>query len=461
MSSRRVTVLLALACVGLPVGGTAQPPTSSPDTTARRVLLISVDGLGDDVLDRRDELGLEIPILRELMRRGTTAEALRTVLPSATFPVHVSMVTGVSPARHGIQANSRFVPEPEEDHPHTFASEVRVPTLFDRVAGDGLTSAAVWWPLTAGGPSQLNLPDVSGTSDTTIARHLFHLLRGPTEEVFPDATALVDVTDEERTEVALRFLRERPHFAAVHLTAVDAARHGAPDAWNEEAAAALEATDVRIGRLLAGLEESGSADETVVMITSDHGLTPIRHAVIPNALLRTLGLIDVDERGRVEAWGAMTYSAVGSAGIYLHPGATAIDTATVERALDILAGHPEHGLQRLLRGGAVGGAGAFPGAYAVLTAEPDFVIVGVGVTGDIDRSRLLLEPRPQGQHGHDPRLRAMEAVLIAAGPGIEEGVGAPRASLLDLAPTIARVLGVEGFDGPGRALPAFGATETP
>ena len=319
----------------------------------------------------------------------------------------------------------------------------------------------MWWPLTAGGPVDLNLPDVSGTSDTTIARHLFHLLRGPTGEVFPDAEALVEVTDEERTEVALRFLHERPHFTAVHLTAVDAARHGAADAWNEEAAAALEATDARIGRLLAGLEAAGIADETVVFVTSDHGLTPIRHAVFPNALLRTLGLIDFDDSGRVQAWRAMTYSAVGSAGVYVHPEATAADTAAVDRALDFLENHPEHGLRQVLRGSAAAEVGAFPEAHAVLTAEPDFVIVGVAVTGDIDRSRLLLEPRPQGQHGHDPELRAMEAVLIGAGPGVGPGVEVPRASLLDVAPTIARILGVTGFDGPGRALSAFGATDAP
>ena len=57
MSWTHATILLALVGVGLPSGASAAPPSSLPDTSGRRVLLISVDGLGDDVLDRRDELG--------------------------------------------------------------------------------------------------------------------------------------------------------------------------------------------------------------------------------------------------------------------------------------------------------------------------------------------------------------------------------------------------------------------
>src|SRR5215207_8929300 len=77
---------------------------------ARHVVLISVDGMGNDLLLHADELGLKIPHMRRLMREGTLAEGALSVVPSVTFTAHTTMITGVDPVRHGVVNNTIFDP---------------------------------------------------------------------------------------------------------------------------------------------------------------------------------------------------------------------------------------------------------------------------------------------------------------------------------------------------------------
>jgi predicted AlkP superfamily pyrophosphatase or phosphodiesterase len=75
------------------------------------VLLVSVDGLRPDyVLDKSAE-GLRIPNLKRMPTDGAYVSGVRGVLPTVTYPSHATLVTGVSPARHGICANITFDPE--------------------------------------------------------------------------------------------------------------------------------------------------------------------------------------------------------------------------------------------------------------------------------------------------------------------------------------------------------------
>src|SRR5690242_3661430 len=68
-----------------------------------RAIVISIDGLA--AFYWRDP-GVRMPRLRALAERGVVADGMETVFPSTTWPTHVSLVTGVSPVRHGVVGNS-------------------------------------------------------------------------------------------------------------------------------------------------------------------------------------------------------------------------------------------------------------------------------------------------------------------------------------------------------------------
>ena len=74
----------------------AATPVADPD---RIVVLMSVDGLANFYMD---DPAAEIPTIRKLAAEGAKATSMRASDPTVTWPNHTTLVTGVSPARHGV-----------------------------------------------------------------------------------------------------------------------------------------------------------------------------------------------------------------------------------------------------------------------------------------------------------------------------------------------------------------------
>ncbi len=64
-------------------------------------------------------------------------------------------------------------------------------------------------------------------------------------------------------------------------------------------------------------------------------------------------------------------------------------------------------------------------------------------------------PRPAGTHGYVHTNPRMEAALVGSGVGIRRGVRLSRAQSVDVAPTLARLLGLTLRDVDGQVLAAF------
>src|SRR6187401_3571469 len=109
--SRSTAVLLTLLAAAT-VTASAQTP-AAPAPAARladHVILITIDGFRPAVyLDPQGE-GVTLPNLSALKQKGTAAEGVVVAYPSMTYPSHTSIVTGVSPSRHGIVSNTLFDP---------------------------------------------------------------------------------------------------------------------------------------------------------------------------------------------------------------------------------------------------------------------------------------------------------------------------------------------------------------
>ena len=99
------------------------------------VLLISVDGLKPEAILDADGHELRVPNLRALLADGVHATGVRGVLPTLTYPSHMTLLTGVSPATHGIYANTTFDPLGRNERGwYWYAEDVRVATLWDAAA---------------------------------------------------------------------------------------------------------------------------------------------------------------------------------------------------------------------------------------------------------------------------------------------------------------------------------------
>src|SRR6185503_20105783 len=80
---------------------------AASDPPAKKLLVVSVDGLDQRYLRDRDRLGLRIPNIRRLLKQGRYAEGVVGIYPTVTWPSHTSLITGVRSDQHGILGNRR------------------------------------------------------------------------------------------------------------------------------------------------------------------------------------------------------------------------------------------------------------------------------------------------------------------------------------------------------------------
>src|SRR5688572_15726488 len=111
--------------------GLASVLLAQPDRD-RHVVIVSIDGLAAYSLNDKS---VPLPNLRALAKAGASASAMTVVNPSVTWPNHTSIVTGVTPAKHGMLYNGlpvRSGPgQPLKVEPWRDKSElVLVPTLY-------------------------------------------------------------------------------------------------------------------------------------------------------------------------------------------------------------------------------------------------------------------------------------------------------------------------------------------
>ena len=82
---------------------------ASTAASAEPVLLISIDGLRPADVIEADQRGLHLPNLQRFLKEGAHATAVTGVLPTVTYPSHTTLITGTSPARHGVRSEERRV----------------------------------------------------------------------------------------------------------------------------------------------------------------------------------------------------------------------------------------------------------------------------------------------------------------------------------------------------------------
>jgi predicted AlkP superfamily pyrophosphatase or phosphodiesterase len=422
-----------------------RPQTPANVTVTRsvdRVVLISIDGLRPTDCAR-------LPTLGALSRAGAFAappEGAVSVFPSVTYPSHTSMVTGVSPARHGIFGN--LVPDKSLDGKGTngwmwFREDVRVPTIYDAAFNAGLRTVLLQWPVTVGARGTAVIPEYWVPQSADDAKVL-RLLSTPgvfarVEARVPGFTQRYDpneLADQTILDGAEALLAEiEPHLMLVHLADVDSAQHefgpGSP-----EAEVALRAADALVARLLAALQSDPAWPRTVLMIVSDHGFAPITQRVAPYAYLKMRNLHE-------RVW---LYSNSGSSYFYLY---NSEDSAAAEQTHALfleLAQQPNSGIGAVLEPAAIARLGADPAAFLAIEAAAGFY-----ATGDHSEEAVAAS-NSRGMHGYLPSRLDMRATLLLYGPQVAPAV-LKGARLIDIAPTIAGLLGLSWRAVEGKPLP--------
>jgi predicted AlkP superfamily pyrophosphatase or phosphodiesterase len=421
--------VLALGAI-LAVCAVAQPAPH------RAVLMVSIDGLRPDYVLGSAHAEIKVPNLRRIAHDGVSATGVRGVLPTVTYSSHTTLVTGVYPAKHGIETNHPF--EPVEKDPNAwfwFTEDIRVPTLWDAAAKSGYVVASVAWPVTVGAKSiRYNLPEYAGTR-TPQDLKMVRALAGPElmAELGERAGAfLTDVNqaierDWSRTRYAIELIRQKhANFVTIHLAAADHAQHS-HGPFSAEAVAAVEEIDKMIGQLTDAIRSADA--NAAVCVVSDHGFAKVDHMFKLDAALKRAGLV------RPNSWEAAGWVSGGSAAIVLRNPNDAGMRAKVRQALDALAADPANGIVRVLDPPEIARMGGTARAAFWLDMRPGFAF-STALDGP-----LATTVSTRGTHGYTPDHDEMNSSFFLSGKGVRKNADLGIIDMRAIAPTLARLLG--------------------
>jgi hypothetical protein len=207
--------------------GPHAPADASP--IARRVYVIVIDGCNRARLRQA-----RTPVIDRLLREGTEYLAAEPAYPARTVVCFSSMLTGATPAEHGMRSN--FAPR----------LGVRRESIFDVLECHGRRGRLVG---------------------------IAHLLDPFGEEVVQAVTSVQPTPEIDRSlcAEARRVVEEDdPDLLVLQLLAADQLGH-VRGVRTPEYLAQLAETDRRIGEFLAFLEERGKLDGATVILMADHG----------------------------------------------------------------------------------------------------------------------------------------------------------------------------------------------
>lgn len=427
----------------------------------KHVILISIDGLHPDMyLDK----SWPAPNLRYLISNGTYAQHCISVFPAYTHPSHAAMLTGALPARSGVAFNQ---PKNSNGEWNWFYKEIKAPTIWEALTANGMTTAAIMWPNTVDGPITYNLSEIWDKDHpedraTVVKQHT--IPKGLYEEIEKNATGRLDSTnmndnyfslDENAGRMAAYvFKKYRPNFLALHFACVDGAEHEyGRDA--DSVRLALASNDRAIGEVWQAIGQSGLKDSTVVIVVGDHGFSTISQIMRPNMLIKSLP--------------ARFIAAGGSAFLYrIRSKLTMNDATIIKSVTDSLNKLPKKHRKffRIIERAQLDQMGADSAAILALSAIPGIVFSGAtnaipskyngpGTSIQNNERDGILIPTTGGHHGYDPSLPDMWTGFIAAGPGIYKKSHITEIKVVDIAPLIAKLLGINFKSPDGMLVPGI------
>jgi len=232
---RGVPLLVALVA-GLAVAG---PIHAAPAGKASHVIVIGVDALSPDGV-----MKAKTPVLHDMMARGSWSLHARGVLPTTSGANWASILDGVGPEQHGVTSNDWQV------------GEFNFPAS---VTGSGGFFPSIFQVLTDQRPDW----EVGSIYEWDGFGNLY-------DHRFVDYDVHGKDQDETATLAEAYIKAKRPNFLFVHLDHVDHAGHahghGSPLYYD-----AVAQADALIGRIRQATVDAGIADDTVILVTADHG----------------------------------------------------------------------------------------------------------------------------------------------------------------------------------------------
>lgn len=377
------------------------PVMNSPDMINHpTVVMVSIDGYRADY----NQL-FSPPNLTRIEREGVSAKGLRPSYPSKTFPNHYTLVTGMTPAHHGIVSNEFYDEQTKKSYAVSDKQAVRdgswyqADPLWILAERAGMRTAAYFW--------------VGSEADIDQGHPNYYYN-------YSDQTS-----NAARVDRALQWLQLapelRPHLILLYFSAVDTAAHLYGTKSTQMRDAVLQ-VDEQIGRLKQGL---ANMPNTNLVIVSDHGMADLDD--------KKVALVDEDPE---VAKLVTKFKATGrgpQVQLYLNDGEDKVNIAKLRQALEHYAKSQHKDFKVVSK----------PKEFKALKYGP------TSRTGD-----LVIDPElpwvvgfkntppatKGGNHGWNPTKPIMNGIFYAEGPAFRPHGILSTVDNVNVAPLILKVL---------------------
>jgi predicted AlkP superfamily pyrophosphatase or phosphodiesterase len=440
--------------------------SASPALTApsEHVILISIDGWAHHYFD---DPRCHMPTVKKLAAEGVRAQRMECSFPTVTWTNHTTLVTGVSPGKHGVLANAYWdrkewkkvplIPDPIFNKDEI----VKTPTIYDVVKQAGMTTAGVIWPASRGAKTlDWTVPDVfeqelfekySTPQLLTEARELGIPFEKQMEWCKAGNAGKAE-RDYMYSQLAQHIIRtKKPNFLALHLVSLDSFEH-AHGRQVPEAYWAANDSDNRVADLVRATEEAGIRDKTTFVITTDHGFITYNKLVNPNVMLKQSGLTKT-MLGKTLSKDSKVFamSEGGACFVYVFDQANRDSIlADITPKLAALEG-VESVIERKDFTAQVGHV-----TMEQDPREPDLFLSakdGYMFSDSLADSQVVMPVEGQkGAHGYLQTHPHLRGCFVISGAGVKSGGTLEQIDNRDVAPTIAKLLGVSIPGAEGRVL---------
>ncbi len=430
------SLLLALSCSIFEVHSLLASQREAFDKADKRkiqqisshVILVSISGLRSDFMLNAESYRLRIPTIQSLRANGSFAVGVEPVFPSQTGPAHATIATGTLPADHGITSDHPFDEREaaQSQEPHRLAKDIKTDTIWELARRANLVTAAVGYPLTVNGSLNFNVPD-----------HAESEVRSSHQSAAIDSF--------RSSEAAHLVEKYRPNLLLINFTSFDAAqrRHGL---LSVESVASLEMIDGFVKKIVEAVERAKTTEETTFIIVSDYGAAKIEREFSPNVALAKKGWLTPNIQGKVISWRAVAQTFSGSAAVFVKNPQDEKFVREVEEFFSQLYEKPDSPIWRVIPRRDAARLGADPRAALYLDAAPSYAMSPRTI------GPLITKAAERAAHGYSPSRSEMRATFAISGKGVKPGIKIEYARLIDIAPTISRLLGLEMKTARGRVM---------
>jgi predicted AlkP superfamily pyrophosphatase or phosphodiesterase len=334
--------------------------------------------------------------------------------------------------------------------------------IFDAAKKAGLSTAAVYWPVSGNHPSIDYLINEYWTQDErdTVSAAFSRIGTGGRmmEIIEKNKEGLVCQQHPSQDNFIISCAcdiidRYDPDVLFIHPANIDGYRHQF-GVFNEQVSRGVRETDEFIGRIFAAMEKKAPPGETAFFLISDHGQMDIKRIININVLLAGEGLVRYNGGG-VISWDAWSLSNGASALVFLRdPG----DKKTYEKTYALLTRLCEegiYGISRVFTEREIRIAERLGGAFSFVLETDGYTAFGDDWKRPVVKNFDHTDYRyGNATHGYLPG-KGPQPVLLARGKGIRNGITLERGNIIDEAPTFAKLLGLTLPGAEGRCMDAI------